>query len=474
MVAKKVTSKKSSKNLKKKRGISKLQALILVGVLAVIGVVAVVLSHASGTPLYQYSYSAYCVSAYGSSSATEVQNCKDTSSEALVYRLYQGILGKSPDYDGYKYWTQKLAGDRMKSTELALVTERVAKLGLASGSTESQSSDTAFVKAVYKNMFDREPKDSELVAWRNKLKAEGAKRLTREKMIVQIAVSRQAITKYREPFNKYTENPKTPRVAVVQTAANDQRKRFDAMLTDYQQPAKKDMERAADLVTKAQAQLDNASTIASKKQASITPADLESIKANQSTAQGYYNSAKNYATDAANKEKAAARLRDRAQAVANFSTDIKDNTVYGMSKISDRYNAVKLYSATAGNKPQLIKSKIDSIAAKYTLAEKKYKDEQARILKKHQDDINKVLSTVHNENCYKYSYTVIDFANFKQDERRQYLYHARDVVVSGKGPGTIGCNYTSSGFNYYALYNAQPKSPNGPHYPVRNKDSSEE
>lgn len=224
-------------------------------------------------------------------------------------------------------------------------------------------------------MFDREPSNSELVSWRNKLKAEGAKKLSRQKMIVQVAVSRQAITKYREAFNTYTKS--APAVAVVQNAANDQRDRFDAMLRDYQQPAKKDMERAAELVTKAQTQLDAATTTASKKVP--TEDDLKAIAKNQAAVEGYYTSSKSYANDAAEKSATASRLKARAQELADFATDIKTHSVYGMSKISARYTAIKNYASSASSKPKLIKEKINAIASKYKSAKSKYDAEQKRV-----------------------------------------------------------------------------------------------
>lgn len=385
----KTTIKRSSKNLKKKRGISKLQALILVGVLAVIGVVAVVLTRASGTPEYQYSWSKYCVAAHGSSSATEVAKCKDKSAESMVYRLYRGLFDKSPDVGGYKYWTQKLAGDRIKIVETGLVTSNVAKLGLAAGSTASRSSDTAFVKALYSNMLRREATDKEMTSWRDKLKATGSKKWSREKMIYAFAITGNAIDKNRDDFNRYATPDKI--VTVVQNAANDQHKRFDAMLTDYQQPNKSEMNKADDLIVKAQSQLDAATTSAAKSQSTITAADVNNIAANQTAAQGYLAKAKEYAANSAKRSDAAKRLYDRANELAKFATDIKDNTVYGITKIGARYIATKDYAASTGGKPQKILDKVNSIASKYNSAKAKYDKEQARLAaaKKAADDVAK-------------------------------------------------------------------------------------
>lgn len=284
-----------------------------------------------------------------------------------MYRLYRGISGKSPDTAGYAFWTQKLAGDRVKATELDLTVSQTAKMG----------SDTAFVKAVYRNMLKREATDKEMLSWRDKLKAEGNKKLTRQKMIVQFAVSSEAIRKNQTDFNAYIA--RVPAVNVVQNAANDQKKRFNAMLKDYQQPNKSEADKAAALVVQAQKQLDAANAKASKKQADITSEDLGAIRTNQSNVEGYYSKAQTYATDTANRAAAAQRLYARSKELANYALDIKGNAVYGITKIGARATAAKQYATAAAGKPKLIKDKINAISGKYAAAIKKYEAEQARL-----------------------------------------------------------------------------------------------
>ena len=364
-VKRKPTTKRKSSSVrvaKKKRGISKVQALVLVVVLAAIGLVAVALTRASGTPNYQYSWSKYCVAAQGSSSASEVKKCKQTSAEAIVYRLYRGIYDRNPDDGGYKFWTQKFAGDRAKVGTSALVAEGVAKMG----------SDTAFVKAVYRNMLDREATDKEMVAWRTKIKE---KKLTREQMVVQFAVGSEAIRKNEARWTTFSAS--APKVNVVQTAAQEQRKRFDAMLLEYQQPSKSDMNVVSGDVAKAEAQYNAANATAGKRPPSAN--DLKSIANNQSQAQAAYNHAKARAAVARGREAAAKRALSKSQELANFATDIRDSQVYGIGKIQARYNATKTYAATAESKANGIKSTVSKIADKYAIAEKKYEDEQARL-----------------------------------------------------------------------------------------------
>ena len=225
------TKKSSSVRVaKKKRGISRVQALVIVLVLAVIGVVAVALSSASGTPNYQYSWNKYCVAAHGSSNAADVKKCKERSAEAMVYRLYRGLYDKSPDDGGYKFWTQKLAGDRVRVVDTDLLVSRVGKMG----------SDTAFVKALYTDMLLRKESkitQKEIDQWVGRLKAEGNKKWSREKVAYQFAISGEAIRKNDERWTKFVAS--APTVTVVQTAAQAQRKRFDDMLLSYQQPDRK-------------------------------------------------------------------------------------------------------------------------------------------------------------------------------------------------------------------------------------------
>jgi hypothetical protein len=356
---KRTTSSRSIRLQKKKRGISRLQALILVAALAAIGVVAVALTRASGTPDYQYSWNKYCVSAYGKDSAKEVADCKDKSAESMVYRLYRGLFDKGPDVAGYKFWTQKLAGDRIKVVETSLVSDQVAKMG----------SDTAFVKALYRNMLGREAKESEMISWRNRLKETGSKKWSREKMVYSFAITDNAIAKNRDAFNSYARPDRT--VTVVQTAAANQRKRFDAMLIDYKQPNISDMESAAKLASSAEAELKIASATAGKK--SPTSSDLESIAANQAAAESYYVKSQSYVKSTSERAAAAQRLYDRAEQLASYATDIGGNSLYGISKIESRYKSAKEAASATASKPANIKKSIEAISSKYAVAEKKFR-----------------------------------------------------------------------------------------------------
>lgn len=365
-MANKKLIKKSSRNLKKKkRGISKWQALAIVGVLAVIGVVAVVATRASGTRDYQYSWNKYCVPAYGKDDAGEVKNCKNRSAEAMVFRLYNGLFGRNPDAGEYQFWTQKFAGDRMKVAESDLVVRHSAKLG---------NSDTAFVKAVYRNMLHREATDKEMVAWRTKIKE---KKVTKAMMMVQFAVSNEAITRNQTRFDAFISGPNAvPKVNVVQTAANEQEKRFDAMLLSYAQPTSVDLREVEGDVASAQNQLTAASATASKQ--AISTSDLNSIKVNQSKAQEAMSHAKARAAVARDRAVEAKRMYDRAEALAKFAPDIADHKKYGITKIKARYNDAKGNAENATAKASAIQDKINAIADKYNAAANKYEAEIKR------------------------------------------------------------------------------------------------
>lgn len=364
----KTTTKRKATSVrvnKKKRGINKLQALAVAAVLAIVGVVVVVFSRADGTPNYQYSWNKYCVSAYGKTSAKEVQGCKNTSAEAMVYRLYRGLLDKEPELEDYKYWTQKLAGDRVKVGELGLVTENVSKLG----------SDTAFVKALYKNMLYRDAKESELVSWRNKLKATGSKKWSREKMVYAFAITQNAQDKNQGDFNKYATADKT--VPVKQTAAEQQRERWSTMRNDYGIPVVQYTDTASASVDQAQAQLTAAKKVASKNVPSLD--DLRAIAKYEKTARDSQANAVSAARKASTKAQAAARLYDRAEELANYATDIAGNKVYGISSIKARYASVKTNAVAASEKAGSIQALIAAVSEQYGVAEGKYAAEQRRL-----------------------------------------------------------------------------------------------
>lgn len=350
---------------KKKRGLSKLQALAIAGVLAIIGVVAVVASQASGTPNYQYSANKYCVEANGKSSQKAIIDCKNTSAEAMVYRMYNGLYGRNPDSGGYAFWTQKLAGDRVKITETSLVVDQTKKMG----------SDTAFVKALYTNMFKRTASQKEVDQWVARLKATGNKNWSRQKVAAQFAISTEAINKNQSAWDNYFA--RAPKVNVVQTAAQEQRQRYDKMFKEYRQPAERDKEDAQAALNTAKAQLTAAGKAADKNPPSA--GDLNAIAANQAAAGNAYAIASSRATSAAAKAEAAKRLYDEAKELADYATDIRGNSVYGLKQIGDRYRATKGSATAAKSYAGSTKARVNDIAKKYIVAEKKYQDEQKRL-----------------------------------------------------------------------------------------------
>jgi hypothetical protein len=452
--------KKISRNLKKKHGISKFQALAIGGVLAVIGVVAVVASHASGTPNYQYSAGKYCVSANGKTSAEAIKDCKNTSAEALVYRLYKGLYNRKPDSGGYKYWTQQFAGERTQPTKSALVVDQVNKMG----------TDTAFVKNLYVNMFGRSGTVKEVNYWTKKLSDRNG--WTRQQVAVNFATSKEAINKNQEAFTAFMAS--APTVAVVQTAAAKQRQRFDDMLLKYEQPTKSDMGVVSNDVAAAQAQLNAASATASKKVP--TKNDLNAIKNNQVSAQNSYSHAKARAAVARGREAEAKKVMADAQALANFATDIRDFSTYGIKQIQKRYNATKVYATTTTSKANGIQATIGAISSKYGVAEKKYEDElkrqeairaeQERIRKEqdaaNQANIDRWLLQINNNQCYSFSYSV-DQGKSKDNSFKHTYY---DVILSSRGANKQGCSATATK-RYDAYSYVEPGKKDGPHFGPR-------
>ncbi len=350
---------------KKRRGISKLQGLAIAGVLALIGVVAVVASQASGTPKYQYAASKYCVAANGKTSEKAVQDCKNTSAEAMVYRLYSGLYGRTPDSGGYKYWTQQLAGDRIKVTQTSLVVEQVNKMG----------SDTAFVKALYANMLKRQAAQKEVDQWVGRLKASGSNKWSRQKVVAQFAISGEAIRKNQASWNAFFAS--APTVAVEQTAAKEQKARYEKMFTDYSQPATRDKEAAKAALDTAKAQSNAAAKSADKNPPSA--ADLNSIAANQTNASNASSTASVRAAAAAAKAEGAKQLFEDAKALGEYATDIGNNSAYSLKQIAARYRVAKNAATAAKSYAASAKARVNDIAKKYVAAEKKYQAELQRL-----------------------------------------------------------------------------------------------
>lgn len=370
MATKKPTTKARKKTSvrisKKKRGISKFQALAVAAVLAIVGVVVVVATRASGTPPYQYSQAKYCVSGNTKESTRPVQNCINTSAEALVFRLYKGLYGKRPDDGGYVFWTQKFAGDRVQPSKSSLVVERVGKMG----------SDTDFVKTLYANMFDRSATAKELSYWTAKLK--GNKAWTRQQVAVNFAISKEAINKNQDAFSQKPDAflVSAPVVTVVQTAAKKQYERFDKMYKDYAGPATRDKEVAQNALNTAKAQLTAAGKTANKNAPSSS--DLNAIAGNQTNAGNAYGIASSRADAATAKAAAAKKLFDEAKALGDYATDIGGHSAYGLKQIAARYRTTKSAATAAKSYAASAKARLNDIAKKYVVAEKKYNDSLAR------------------------------------------------------------------------------------------------
>lgn len=342
-----------------KRGISKFQALGIVAALAIIGVVAVVLSHASGTPDYQYSWREQCVPK-GQTTDKADQACVDKSAEAMVYRLYRTLYDRDPSVQEYNFWTQQLAGERNPITETQLVAQTASK----------SVSDTQFVKDLYKNGLRRSNSqiaaDSKAVnRWVSLLKQNT--KWNRPKLTLYIASSSESIRRNRDGFTAYKMGKV---VTVLQTAAKEQHKRYDKIYSDYEVPASKGLETIKGLKNDAAKQVAASSSLASKK--SVTADDLKKIGDYQARVVDDYDSSTALRDNVKSKVSPARKIYEKAKQLADYATDIGANSVYGIKQIASRYNTVSKYADQASSGSDEINKMISQVAKNYQTAESIY------------------------------------------------------------------------------------------------------
>jgi hypothetical protein len=83
--------------------------------------------------------------------------------QKFVTRIYESVLGRTPDTSGLTYWTNALiSGDKTGATVSANV--------IFSGEyTKKNASDEEFIKTLYRSMMGREADDSGLKTWKEYL-----------------------------------------------------------------------------------------------------------------------------------------------------------------------------------------------------------------------------------------------------------------------------------------------------------------
>jgi hypothetical protein len=146
--------------------------LPFIALVAIVGAVVIYTSHAS-------SYVA-CNKIAGVYKFDEA--CVTSSDEASVVRMYYATLNRAPDKTGLEYWLTKI---RNKSATFT----KMADQFMASNEFKNKYgslSNAAFVKAMYPQVFERQPDASGAAYWTKKL---DAKSLTRAQMIVNFVQS---------------------------------------------------------------------------------------------------------------------------------------------------------------------------------------------------------------------------------------------------------------------------------------------
>ncbi|MBP9738906.1 DUF4214 domain-containing protein [Candidatus Saccharibacteria bacterium] len=123
------------------------------------------------------------------------KECVTNSDEAAVIRLYYGVFGRAPDASGLRYWSDKLLTKKLTLTQVAQQFTTSSEFKNKYGALSNE----AFVKAMYVQIFGREPDSAGLTYWTNKL---NAKTTTRESMVVSFTQSSEMKNKYVEQVSR--------------------------------------------------------------------------------------------------------------------------------------------------------------------------------------------------------------------------------------------------------------------------------
>ena len=197
--------------------------------------------------------------------------CQGKSAEALVYRYYKTLFNRPPDSGGYKYWTQKLAGDRMQPTD-------VATTMIEGNATLKTKSNDLFVTDLYKNGLLRNPDTAGKKYWVDSL---GTKKATKASAAVQFVAGSEGIKQQAAGFESFISQG-APKVKVVQTARTK-------VETDTRYAKEQINAKTYHIVKgmQSRSKLNNdlkvaAGKVSDKQPSQITPADLNVIRTNYS------------------------------------------------------------------------------------------------------------------------------------------------------------------------------------------------
>lgn len=186
----------SSALTKKPGAFSARKGFVVAGLLALVGAVVVYFSFASSAAAYHYTMWQQC----GVNSSDMTPSCINKSSEALVYRMYQGLLNRNPDQSGNQYWVQALAGDNISSERFVelFVTRFEVKTKL-----EPLATDKDFVTFMYKNFEAKEKIANSDDYWVKRLAATDKTKLTRNEVIRRFVLGDKANTVFGARFSTY-------------------------------------------------------------------------------------------------------------------------------------------------------------------------------------------------------------------------------------------------------------------------------
>lgn len=334
----------------------------VVAVVALVGGFFVFRSFAD-TKLYAYQYSVAKCSVNSSTKEVKNATCRDKSAEALTYRFYKGLLGRNPDSGGYKFWTQKLAGDR-------LTPEKVAQQMIDADKKVQQKSTAQFVEDLYKNMLLRNADSGGKKYWVDQL---NGKKVTRQKAAAHFATTSEAITKQANNTTEYVKRlPRSTKEApIVEVAKSKQAARAREVNSfasnakiHYERGALHHQKQASGTVGKAEAQA---------RPAAPSRAALTAIANLQKQAETNLRYAQESANNANNEKQKADKIFEAAKAVARYSPDIPAKAV------QDAHNKAVVYANSANGKVSEIKGYISRITNSYKTAEGKYQAEQRRV-----------------------------------------------------------------------------------------------
>lgn len=226
------------------------RGFVVAGLLAIIGLVAVAFSFAAGTPNYQYTIGSQSKSGSGLDHNAH-------SAEGFTYLAYKGVLGRGANTAEINAWSQKLAGDRTKPSEvLATIMGRL-----------SSGSNSAFVATVYKNFLGRKPDKKGQDYWLKQLKSGR----TRQSVVLGFIGSAEVIKSNQAALLALT--PAT----IVETARNAQAKRASDAKANTAQ-AKRYSQVATNNFNYAKQLRDQIEQLKNKPRSSTTQADVTAAK----------------------------------------------------------------------------------------------------------------------------------------------------------------------------------------------------